>query len=76
LGKSWVGSLEDPSATSSILKKLKLDLFHTRGLEPTFWEKTSQLLREEGVKEAVKVVGVVIGAVIVFYLGVKTGTGH
>jgi hypothetical protein len=75
LAKSWIGSLADPTSTSSILKKLKLDLFHTSGLEPTAWEKTLSIIREDGVKELIKIAGVVAGAGILFYLGFKAG-GH
>ena len=76
LSRNWVGALDNPSSISSRLKKLKLDLFHTSGLESNFSETTSQLLKEQVVREAIKLAGVVIGAALLIYLGLKTGGEH
>jgi hypothetical protein len=58
------------------MKKLGLDLFHSNGLEPSALGKALAILREEGMKEVMKLVFVVIGAAILLYLGLKGAVGH
>jgi hypothetical protein len=76
LSRKWLGSLKNSSSTASILKKLGGDLFQTAGLHPTFWERIFGLLTEEGPKELIKLVGLVLGAIVLVWLGLRTGSGH
>lgn len=71
LSKSWLGKLDDPYSPASIVSKLGYNLFVTKGMAPTRWEKTLQILREDGVKEGIKLVGGILLAALLFYLGLK-----
>lgn len=73
LSRSWVGALDQPTSIASLLKKLKLDLFHTAGLEQTKTERAFQLLRDEGMKELIRAAGIVLATVLVFWLGFRSG---
>jgi hypothetical protein len=70
---SWLGKSEEPTTPAGIVAKLGYDLFLTRGVTPTLWEKVQASLREEGVKEFVKIVGGIILAALVIWLGLKKG---
>jgi hypothetical protein len=71
LNKNWIGLLDDPTSVASVLKKFGVDLFYTKGLAPTINERLAQLIREEGVKELMKLMSAVILALILLYLGLK-----
>jgi hypothetical protein len=67
LGKRWIGSLSDPASTSSILAKLRSDLFMSTGLKPTLLENVTRQLQTEGVKAVLTVVtGVAIAGILIF----------
>ena len=67
----WLGKTEDPTTPAGIVANLGYDLFKTKGVKPSFWEKTQGILREEGVKELIRLVGGVILAALVVWLGLK-----
>lgn len=73
LNKKWVGNLSDPTSTTSVLAKLRYNLFLSTGLKPTFLESTINLLQTEGVKALVTLFGAVALAGLLFFFGLKSG---
>jgi hypothetical protein len=71
LGFDWLGIPSDPHCPAGIVEKLGYDLFHTKGLEPTFWENIRSLLRDEATKEIVKLVFAILLAALLLRLGLK-----
>jgi hypothetical protein len=69
----WFGKTEDPTAPAGIVANLGYDLFRTRGIKPSVSEKIGATLREEGVKELLKLIGGVILAALLLWLGLKQG---
>ncbi|EOK6316629.1 hypothetical protein ACM8C1_004615 [Vibrio parahaemolyticus] len=70
--KEWLGTVCEPSDASITAKKLGHDLFHTSGVKPTWKERLNTVLSEEGPKSLVKTFFVVIGAAIVYFLGLRS----
>lgn len=73
LDKEWLGRTSNPKSPAGVISKLGFDLFTTRGLEPTFWENCLRLLRRDGVKEVIKVIGGIVLAALLLFLGLKAG---
>ncbi len=73
LSNKWLGDLRRPASLASTLAKFGVDLFGTKGLTPTLWEKTIKMLQEDGIKELLKVIYAIILAGLIFYLGWKGG---
>lgn len=71
LGKAWIGRSEDPTSPSGIVRKLGYNMFLTKGYAPTRRERLFQLLQEEGPKELIKIVGGVLLAGLLLWLGLK-----
>jgi hypothetical protein len=71
LQQKWIGSMDDPSSPASITAALGFDLFRTKGLKPTFWQRITTQLEQEGVVQLVKIVGGVVLAVLLVWLGLK-----
>jgi hypothetical protein len=71
LEKEWIGQLSQPSSPASIVEKLGYNLFITRGLALSSWQKLMQSLKEDGVKELIKIVGSLILAGLLLWLGLK-----
>jgi len=71
LSKTWLGNLDDPKSPASVVAKLGYNLFVTRGLAPTKMEKLFEILKEDGVKELLKLVGGIVLAALLFWLGLK-----
>lgn len=67
----WLGKTEDPTTPAGIVSSLGYDLFKTKGVKPSFWEKTQAILREEGFKELIKLVGGITLAALLLWLGLK-----
>lgn len=67
----WFGKTEDPTTPAGIVSSLGYDLFKTKGVKPSFWEKAQATLHEEGVKELIKLVGGIILAALLLWLGLK-----
>ncbi len=72
LGKQWLGNSTDPNSPACIISKLGYDLFTTKGLEATSWEKFVALLQQEGVKQLITIVGGIILAGLLLWLGLKS----
>jgi hypothetical protein len=71
LDKTWLGNLNDPTSPASVVAKLGYNLFVTKGLAPTKMEKLFEKLKEDGVKELLKLVGGIVLALLLFWLGLK-----
>jgi hypothetical protein len=71
LSKGWFGSPDVLNSPASTLKSLRYDLFVTKGVQSTPWERTLILLQEEGVKELIEFVGLVLGALAFYWLGLQ-----
>ena len=71
LAMKWLGRLDDPLCPAGIAAKLGYNLFLTKGITPTFWEAIRTQLRDEGTKEVVKIVGTIILAGILLWLGLE-----
>lgn len=70
--KDWLGTPDSPSVASLTVKKLGYDLFYTKGVKPSFSERIRQTLEEELVKNILKIMGTIIVAVILVWLGLKS----
>jgi len=71
LAKRWLGQVSDPTSPAGIAAKLGYDLFATKGLTPRWSEKFFAGLKEDGVKELIRIVGEVLIAAILVVLGLK-----
>lgn len=69
--KEWLGSKDNPSDVSAMAKKLGYDLFHTSGVKQTFGEKIQAIVEEELPKQILKIVGAVLLASLLLWLGLK-----
>jgi hypothetical protein len=67
----WLGKTEDPTTPAGIVSSLGYDLFKTKGVKPSFWERTQAIFREEGVKELIKLLGGITLAALLLWLGLK-----
>jgi hypothetical protein len=70
LAKDWLGRRSNPCSPAGILAHLDYDLFVTRGLLRSGWEKVTSALRTEGVKELVRIAGAVILGLLIVFLSV------
>lgn len=68
LSKGWLGTRSDPGSPAGILAHLKYDLFVTKGLSPTRWERFQKTLAEDGTKQVLDLVGKIILALVLLYL--------
>ena len=75
LKKDWLGKSSDPHSPASIASNLGYDLFLTKGLQPTVWESFGAWLQKDGVPEFLKLMGTIIGgiilAIILFWFGIR-----
>jgi hypothetical protein len=71
LGRKWLGNTTDSNSPASIALKLGYNLFTTKGLEATKWEKFLSLIQEEGIKQFITIIGAIIIAVSLILLGLK-----
>jgi hypothetical protein len=67
----WLGTPSDPHCPAGIVAKLGYDLFHTKGIQPTFWENVRSVLRDEATKEIVKLVFAILLTALLLRLGLK-----
>jgi hypothetical protein len=74
LKKKWLGVSSKVGSPAAIASKLGHDLFTTKGLQPTVWEHIRRVLREEGTKQVLKIIGILLAAALLAWLGLK-GTG-
>jgi hypothetical protein len=75
LGKEWLGRPRNPHSPASVVSKLGFNLFTTKGLEPGFREKLMGTLKNEGVKELIKIIGAIALAFLILFLGLKEREG-
>ena len=71
LSKDWIGDLSSIASVASTIEKLGVNLFITKGLTPTFTERIVSAVREDGIKELIKLIYAIILAGMLFYLGWK-----
>lgn len=71
LGKKWVGTLKDPTSPATIVSKLGYDMFVTKGRAPTNKERIVKLLRDEGTKAVLALIGAILLAILLLVLGIK-----
>lgn len=72
LRKQWFGKVTDLDSPAGITSKLGYNLFLTKGLDANVWEKLTEILREESVRLIMYVVGAVIVAGLLFWLGLNS----
>lgn len=72
LDRSWIGDLSSTTSVASILSKLGVNLFLTKGLVPTWSERFLSAIREDGVTELIKLIFAVVLAGLLIHLGWKT----
>jgi hypothetical protein len=58
----------------SVVAKLGYNLFVTRGLAPTRWERLLETLTTEGAKEALRLITAILLAALLIALGLKSKT--
>ena len=73
LKMDWLGKPSDPYSPAGIVAKLGYNLFLTQGISPTWREGLRAGLRDEGTKELIKLIGAVILAALLLWLGLKSG---
>jgi hypothetical protein len=71
LGKAWLGEHSDSDSPAAVTAKLGYNLFATKGLKASVWEKAAETLQTEGVKTLITFVSAVGVAYILFVLGLK-----
>ncbi len=71
LDKQWLGRRSDPGSPAGIMSKLGYDLFLTKGLQPSRWEKFVQTIQKEGTKELLRLIAEVAIAGLLLWLGIK-----
>lgn len=64
LSKRWLGKSTDPATPAAIVSKLGHDLFATKGLQPTKWERFFTTVQDEGAKTLMKGAGLVLLALL------------
>lgn len=71
LRKKWLGDATNPTDAATTAKKLGYDLFHTKGVKQTTWERISAIIQEEAIKTLLMIVGGIILAALLLWLGLK-----
>lgn len=69
--RSWLGSSGDPKTPAGVVAKLGHDLFLTRGVQPSWWESILTVLRNDGIKELLKVAAIVLLTAVLVVFGLK-----
>jgi hypothetical protein len=72
LSKRWLGDPTYPASPAAVVSKLNHDLFITKGLEPSRLERMRIALLQEGVKQVLAVIGIVLAAILIATIGVVT----
>ena len=71
LRKHWIGQSSEPNSPASIALKLGYNLFTTSGIKATYWERFVISMHQEGIKQLIKVIGGIILAGLLLWLGLK-----
>jgi len=69
LSKRWLGKITNPTTPAAIASKLGHNLFTTKGLQPTRWERFTNSLQDEGAKTLMQGAGVVLVAILSAFAG-------
>lgn len=73
LDLTWLGVTSDPHCPAGIVANLGYNLFLTKGIQPTFWETTLSILRDEATKEIIKLIFAVLLAILLLKLQLSGG---
>ncbi len=71
LRKEWLGNSTHPTNAATTAKKLGYDLFHTKGVKQTSWERLSATIQEEAIKTLLTIIGGVILTGLLLWFGLK-----
>lgn len=71
IDRNWLGSPADPRSPAGVAANLGYDLFIVKGLKATARERFIAALQEEGAKQVAVVIGVILAAAILVFLGIK-----
>ncbi|MCU0288573.1 MAG: hypothetical protein MUF15_19550 [Acidobacteria bacterium] len=71
ISKKWIGSREEHTSIATNTKKLGYDLFLTKGIKPTIFERLAILLEEEGVKTILQILASIAIAGLLVWIGLK-----
>lgn len=71
ISKKWIGSREEHTSIATNTKKLGYDLFLTKGIKPTIFERLAILLEEEGVKTIMQILASIAIAGLLVWIGLK-----
>lgn len=75
LDREWLGSPTDPRSVAGVAANLKYDLFVTKGARATPREVFITALRQEGAKQIVTIIGAIIAALVLIFLGLRASSG-
>jgi len=75
LDREWLGSPMDPRSVAGVAANLKYNLFVTKGAQATSKEIFVAALRQEGAKQIATIIGGVIIALLLIFLGVRASGG-
>jgi hypothetical protein len=70
-GRKWIGNIDDMKSAAAISRKLGYSLFVTKGIKPTLFERSAEILKEEWVKELIKIIGSFVAAGFAIWFGLK-----
>ncbi len=71
LNKQWFGKAADLDSPAGITAKLGYHLFLTKGFDANFWEKFTEILREESVRLIMSAIGTVLVAGLLLWFGLS-----
>jgi hypothetical protein len=71
LNKEWIGDIEKPGSPANIMSSLGYNLFITKGLISTNWEKILNLIQQEGTKQILRILGTILIMILLAWLGFK-----
>jgi len=71
LDREWLGQPSNPRSPAGVMANLGYDLFTTKGRQETLKEAFLSVLRLEGAKQIVTVIGVVLVGLILYLLGLS-----
>jgi hypothetical protein len=71
ISKTWIGSREEHTSIATNTKKLGYDLFVTKGIEPTVFERLTILVEKEGVKTILNILAALAIAGLLLWFGLR-----
>ncbi len=76
LRREWLGSSNDPKTPAGIASNLGYNLFITKGLTTTPWERIKTVLIEEAPKQLIGIIAALFTAILIAYLLIRFGLSH